>query len=353
VKVLLVKMSSLGDIVHTLPAVEDAAGHGAQLDWVVEENYRALASRAVGEERVLTVAFRRWRQAPMSGLDEIRGFRRRLRRRRYDLVIDAQGLIKSAVVGRWADAGERVGFDASTVRERAATLFYQRRLHVPRGEHAITRSRRLVAGALGYDMPSSDPAFGLGLPRVEGRPGEEDSVLLAHGTTWDTKLWPEPFWTDVARRAVAAGYTPVLPWIDGERARAERIAHAVPEARVCPPMDLAAALGEVEKASGVIGVDSGLTHFSAAFGKPTVMVFGPTDHRLTGCRGRLACNLSASLPCAPCGSRRCRRPDASAVDDGAAACLAAVGPQRAWSTLLAMMHRERGHPTGVRARPDQ
>lgn len=349
-KVLLVKMSSLGDIVHTLPAVEDASRCGARFDWVVEEDYRALAARSVGADHVLTVAFRRWRRGPIAGLQEVKEFRRDLQRRRYDLVLDAQGLLKSAAVGCWARANERVGFDASTARERAATLGYQRRLRVPWGEHAITRSRRLFAAALGYDMPATEPVFGLALPTANTPSPEEHCVLLAHGTTWTTKLWPETFWADVARRAASAGFTPVLPWVNGERARAERIAAAAPEARVCPPMDLENALSLVEGTRGVIGVDSGLAHFAAAVGRPTVMVFGPTDHRLTGCKGPCARNLSTPLACSPCHSRRCRNPASSSMGNGVIPCLAAVTPHQAWSTLAAMMDREQPQATRVESR---
>ena len=338
-KVLLVKMSSMGDIVHSLPAVADATRHGVRFDWVVEEQYRPLAAHAEGVEEVLPVAFRRWRHAPATGMKELLAFRRRLRERRYDVVLDAQGLIKSAAVACSAGFGERVGFDASSARERLASLGYQRRVRVPRNSHAIIRLRRLFAAAFGYEQPDTEPTFRLGLPSAGVSP-PDNAVLLAHGTTWKTKLWPEDYWTDVARQAVEAGYTPVLPWLDGERTRAERIATAVPEAWVCPSMDLSEVLGLVGRTRGVIGVDSGLVHFGAALGRPTVMLFGPTDHQLTGCRGPHARNLSASLACSPCRSRACRRPDAARVANGATPCLAAVAPGNAWAALAEMMGRD-------------
>lgn len=338
-KVLLVKMSSMGDIVHALPAVEDAARRGVRFDWVVEEEYRPLACHAEGVDEVLPVAFRRWRRAPATGVTELLAFRRRLRERRYDVVLDAQGLIKSAAVACLTGFGERVGFDASSARERLASLGYQRRVRVPHNGHATVRLRRLFAAALGYELPDTEPTFRLGPPSADV-PLPNNAVLLAHGTTWKTKLWPEDYWTDVARRAVKAGYTPVLPWLDGERGRAERIATAVPEALVCPSMSLSDVLGLVGRACGVIGVDSGLVHFAGALGRPTVMLFGPTDQRLTGCRGPRARNLCASLACSPCRSKACRRPDAARVANGAAPCLAAVAPGNAWATLAAMMNRD-------------
>ena len=334
-KVLLVKMSSLGDVVHTLPAVADAAARGARFDWVLEENYQPVAASAAGVDRVLPVAFRRWRSAPANAWPAARTFLRRLRQRRYDMVIDAQGLIKSAVVARCADGAERVGLDAGSVRERPAVLAYDRCIHVPRFEHAITRSRRLFAAALRYDLPSTEPVFGL-----DTQLASSNSVVLVHGTTWDTKLWPEAFWISVARRIAEAGLTPTLPWLGGERERAARIAAAVPAAKVCPPIDINGALELVASARGVVGVDSGLAHLGAAFGRPTVMVFGPTDPRRTGGRGRLVRNLAARLACSPCQSRRCHYRGAATTWRGQQVgppCLAAVQPDRVWSALAQMM----------------
>lgn len=337
--VLLVKMSSLGDMVHTLPAVADASRRGVRFDWVVEESFQPLAARVHGIDKVLPVALRRWRRAPLASWGEVVAFHCRLRRQRYDLVLDAQGLVKSAVVGRWARGGECVGFDSASARERAAALVYGRRLRVPRGEHAITRSRRLFAAALGYEVPATAPAFGL-----DRASQHEDVVVLAHGTTWETKLWPEAFWIEVGHHIAAAGLTPLLPWQAGERERALRIAAAVPAAGVCPRTDLAGALDIVAKSRGVIGVDSGLAHFGAAVGRPTVMVFGPTASRLTGCRGPYVRNLAASVACSPCHSKRCRYRGEPAKWRGVAvapACLASVEPDHAWSALAALMRQER------------
>lgn len=335
--VLLVRMSSLGDIVHTLPAVTDAARQGARIDWVVEENYVPLVDNAAGVDTVLSIALRRWRTAPLAHLAELRAFLRRLRRRRYDLVLDAQGLLKSAVVARSARGREYAGYDAASVRERPAALAYGKRVSAASGEHAVARCRRLFANVLGYRPPGTEPDFGLPL-----EPCRDDAVVLAHGTTWATKLWPESFWIDVARRIAAAGLTPTLPWVATERQRALRIAAAVPKARVCPPTTLGEAMKIVAKARGVVGVDTGLAHLAAAAGTPTVMVFGPTDIGLTGCRGRHARNLSATLPCSPCRSKRCLRRDAVSPPQDAMPCLTAVAPARVWSALAELMRDAAG-----------
>ena len=336
--VLLVKMSSLGDIVHTLPAVADAAHRGIRFDWVVEETYQSLPARASGVDSVLPVALRRWRSAPLKHRLEIRRFHRRLRRRRYDVVLDAQGLIKSAVVGLCARGHARAGFDFASVRERPAALTYERRLAVPRRDHAINRSRRLFAAALGYQMPSSEPAFGMAASRPSG-----GHVVLAHGATWANKLWPDAFWSDIAQRIAAIGLKPLLPWLGDERERALRIAATVAGAEVLPRTDVAGVFQLISNASAVVGVDSGLGHLAAALGRPTVMLFGPTDVALTGCHGPYARNLAASMPCRPCYSRRCRYHGEPILRQGRAqspACLAAVPPSRVWDALTQMMRRE-------------
>ena len=344
--VLLVKMSSFGDIVHVLPAVDDAVRRGVRFDWVVEEAFAPLPLRVRGVDTVLPVAFRRWRHRPFTCWGQVGCFHRRLRARRYDLALDAQSLAKSAVVMRWAKARERCGLDFASARERIAALAYDTRLSAPPGEHAIARWRRVFAAAFGYDAPCDAPRFGL--RRTAAARG--DCVVLAHGTTWASKHWPEPYWIDVALRIAGAGLTPLLPWHGGERARAERIAAAVPDARLCAPTSIADLMDLVQTCRGVIGVDSGLGHLGAAFGRPTVMLFGPTDPRLTGVAGALSCNLAipnnpaAHLPCAPCRQRRCRYNGAAVRWNGEAvgpACLAAVTPDRAFAALAELLRRER------------
>ena len=345
--VLLVKMSSLGDIVHALPALDDAVRHGVRFDWVVEENYGAVPTWALGVDRVLEVAFRRWRTAPFAFKSELGAFRTRLRQCRYDKVLDAQGLLKSAVVGCWANAEERVGFNAASARERAATLAYHRGIAVPRRRHAIDRNRRLFADALGYDLPGGEPAFCLPVSGADEETIPDEAVVLAHGTTWRTKHWPESFWSALARLATGQGFVPMLPWATGERGRAERIAGAVPGARLCPRMDLHGVMRMLAVCRGIVGVDSGIAHLGAAMARPTVMLFGPTDPALTGCRGQFVHNLAASLACSPCTSKRCRLAGEAAAQRQASRwappCLAAVEPAGAWAALTDLIAKQTGN----------
>lgn len=334
--VLLVKLSSLGDIVHTLPAVEDAARRGATFDWVVEESFAAIPALHRSVRRVIRAALRRWRKPGERRAGEIRNFGRALRRERYDLVIDAQGLIKSALVGFGSRGRVRAGFDRTSAREPAAALLYSRRAAVARNYHAVERIRRLFAAAIGYDLPSEKPAFGLDI-----RDEPEPYCVLAHGTTWESKHWPEAFWTHIAERAMQAGLTPILPWLsETERRRAENVAQQVDGARAVGSLPLDAVTDLLARASVVVGVDTGLSHLGAALGRPTVGLFGPTDAKLTGCVGKRARNMQGDIECAPCLSRQCRYRGETLTWRGETvepACFARLDPDRVWTQVAELL----------------
>ena len=335
--VLLVKLSSLGDVVHTLPAVEDAARQGVTFDWVVEEDFAAVPGMHRGVRNVIRSALRRWRRPGGRRLREVRSFGRNLRRQRYDLVIDAQGLIKSALIASCCRGRVRTGFDRSSAREPAAALFYSRRVAVAtKNCHAVERTRRLFAAAIGYDPPSEKPSFGLDV-----KDKAEPYCVLVHGTTWESKHWPDAFWTHMAARVMQAGLTPILPWLsEAERRRAESVARQVEGARAVGSMPLDAVADLLARASAVVGVDTGLSHLGAALGRPTVGLFGPTDARLTGCVGNRARNIQGDIACAPCLRRQCRYRGEALSWRGEAvepACFARLNPDRVWTQVAELL----------------
>lgn len=341
-KVLLVKMSSLGDLVHALPAVTEAASRQVYFHWVAEEAFVALPADHPGVERVLPIAWRRWRKSLWQSRLELREFFRDLARERYDLVLDAQGLLKSALVASRARGKERVGFSRTSAREPAASWFCDRGIGVPKGRHAIERQRQLFAAALGYPYLEDQP-LEFGLPSQESGASR---CLFLHGASWSTKLWPEAMWVDLARRAAAAGLPVALPWGNAaERARAERIAQAG-DATVLPALTLAELMAELRQARLVVGVDSGLTHLAAALGAPTLALHGSTSNALTGCRGSCARNLQAHFPCAPCLSRKCRyRGPAQHWRHGAVApaCYARLDPGAVWDRVQDLRESHDAH----------
>lgn len=281
-RILFVKTSSLGDVVHNCPAVSDAVrdSPGAQIDWVVEESFAAVARMHRAVRRVIPVAVRRWRSALWSAAvwREIAAFRRSIAAERYEAVIDTQGLLKSALVSRLA-AGRKHGMDRASAREPIAARFYDVVHAVPRTLHAVERNRRLTAAALGYAV---DGGCDYGLrARAAGSAGAY-AVFLTMTSRAD-KLWPESHWIELGR---ALALPVVLPWgSEAERSRAERIGQRIGQAVVPSrkPIDELAAV--LANAKGVFGLDSGLTHLAAALGAPTVGIYCASDPALTGLYG--------------------------------------------------------------------
>jgi len=336
-RVLLVKMSSLGDVIHTLPAVTDAAAHDVRFDWVVEEAFSAIPARHPAVDAVIPIAWRRWRQGLWTNRGELRAFLACLRRVRYDLILDAQGLIKSAVVTRLARTPVRAGLARASAREGIAALAYGRHVPVPVGLHAIERLRLLFAGALDYAPPAIGAPLEYGLPAI-ARPLQR--CVLLHGTTWDSKHWPEPFWQALAALAREAGYAVAVPaGSTAEQQRAQRIA-AAGDGSVWAGRSLAELETLIGESALAIGVDSGLSHLAAALAVPTLALYGSTDSALTGCRGPRARSLQAEFPCAPCRSRICRyqgEPQFWRDVQVEPACFSALPPERVWAEALALL----------------
>lgn len=287
-RILLVKTSSLGDVVHNLPVVRDIrrALPEAAIDWVVESSFAAIPRMHPGVAGVIPVAVRRWRKSigRPSVWSEIREAIGAIRYERYDAVIDTQGLAKSACLAALA-RGPRFGLDWRSSREPLA-LFYDRTFAIPWGLHAVERNRLLAARALGY-APDPEIEFGIRAEpvRCEWLDDAPYAVLL-HATSSRAKLWPEDHWDALAAQLAERGWWCLLPWGDfEEKARAERLAERMTHAVVPPALDLRQLAGLLAKARAVVGVDTGLTHLAAALGAPTVGVYRATDPQATGVYG--------------------------------------------------------------------
>jgi len=287
-KVLLVKTSSLGDIIHNLPALTDLRRFDSQacVDWVVEPVFAAIPGMHPAVARTIEVALREWR----------RGFWRRrertamraaiceLRRERYDAVIDTQGLIKSALVARLA-RGPRYGLDWHSAREPLG-LFYDQTFRIPWTLHAVERNRLLVAKALGYAVPAQLDYGISAAPRRFDWLGDGPYAVLLHATSDERKLWREQDWLAVGAHFEGAGLDCILPSGNPrERERSARLARGLRRATVAPALALDEIAALCTGAHIVVGVDTGLTHLAAALGAPTVGIYGATDIAATGIYG--------------------------------------------------------------------
>jgi heptosyltransferase I len=282
-RILLVKTSSLGDVVHNLPVVGDLQRHlpDAMIDWVVESSFAAIARLHAGVRKVIPVALRRWRRTPWQSRHEICDGLNQLRAVEYDAIIDTQGLFKSAIVAR-AARGVCHGLDWPSSRE-PLRLLYDHTYRVPWGQHAVVRNRSLAAQAMGYALHA--PAdYGISAPprSLPWLPAAPYAVLL-HATSANAKLWPEPYWLGIYKYMILNNILCVLPWgSDTERERSERLVAAMPQAIVPPRLPLEDVAALLSHARVVVGVDTGLTHLAVALGVATVGLYCATDPAATG-----------------------------------------------------------------------
>ncbi|WP_371324155.1 lipopolysaccharide heptosyltransferase I [Dechloromonas sp. ZY10] len=292
-RLLIVKTSSLGDVIHYLPALSDIRRHfpQARIDWCVEESFAAIPPLHPALGEIVPVALRRWRKQLLQGKtwNEIGALRQRLQAARYDLVIDSQGLLKSALLARQV-AAPHAGYDAESIREPLASRLYERRYRVSRDLHAVVRNRLLTAAALGYNLDCG-PDYGITAPAADfaWRP-EGPYVVLLSATSRDDKLWPEDHWIELGHELHRQGLRALLPGGNPvERERAARLAAAIPEAIAVPPQGIGELAALLAGARAVVGVDTGLTHLAVALDTPTVALYTATDPGLTGVYGRAFC----------------------------------------------------------------
>lgn len=287
-RVLIIKTSSMGDVLHTLPALTDSmqAIPGIRFDWVVEEGFAQIPAWHPAVDKVLPVAIRRWRKHWFGSQvrEERVVFKRELQSREYDLVIDAQGLIKSAALVTRLAYGVKHGPDSRSAREPFASWWYDRRHEIAKARHAVERTRELFAKSLGYPLPATPGDYAIARHFTAELPADAGRYLVfLHATTRDNKHWPESHWRDLIALVQPTGLRIRLPWgAPHEEQRALRLAEGFDHVEVLPKLTLEQVALQLAGARGVVSVDTGLSHLTAALARPNITLYGPTDPGLIG-----------------------------------------------------------------------
>jgi heptosyltransferase-1 len=311
-KVLLVKTSSLGDLIHSMPAITELAEKQPEIElhWLVEEGFANIPLWHPFVKKVHCSAIRRWRKSLFSKTtrNELKQLKQSLLDEQFDLVLDAQGLIKTAFMVRWL-ACPKIGLDKHSIKEPLASRVYDKKIAVAKGQNAIIRVKQLFAEAFDYQTNSEMAAVDFGLdvkkPEAFALAANKPYVVCLHGTNWPSKIWPELYWQTLAESLIEQGFDVLFPFGDAnEKQRAERITTAS-NATLLPKCSLDDLAYLISKASVVIGSDTGLSHIAAALAVPVIGLYGSTDSVLTGLVGKQVLNLQSSFSCSPCLKREC------------------------------------------------
>ena len=296
-KILLVKLSSLGDVLHNLPIVWDLRSRlpAAQIDWVVEEGYVHLLEPLLtgdgfkGIDHIIPFGLRRWKKNlfKLSTWQQFFAFKKQLQATQYDYIIETQGLLKSALVCALADKSNNAvvaGLANATQfsgYEPIARLFYKQCVQVPIDCHAVDRSRWVMCSALDWPLiaRTNTPLFfsesfaqALSEKKIEGL--QKPYVLCFHSTAREAKRWPNQHWVTLGQELASRGYQVVLPWGNSaEQAVSEELSKQIPRSLVPPAFSIEDAFSVIAYAALTIGVDTGLTHLAAVLGKPTVEIY--------------------------------------------------------------------------------
>lgn len=334
-RILLVKLTSLGDLIHALPALTDASTAHPDLgvDWVIDENFQEVASWHPAIDRIITTNHRHWRMSPLAAIKPIRDLAKAMRETHYDLIIDGQGNFKSAALATLAK-GPRAGYDKHSLREPIAHLAYHRKYRASLTAHAIDRLRQLFGAALDYPVPSTAPNFSIQQDRFVRPSIELPSSYLVFVTNagWKTKLWPEHHWKYLLEKTTESDYTVLLPWGNAEEElRTRRLSQDLPQIKVLPRLPLSQIGYIIARAKACVCVDTGLSHLAAALGIPSLTLYGATDAGKIGSCGKNQFHLKSTLSCSPCNKKVCP------ISSVGPPCLAQISPEMVFQRLVQIL----------------
>ena len=344
-RVLIIKLTSMGDLMHALPALTDAAKvfPDIEFDWVVDKAFAAVPQWHPNVRKVITTAHRSWRQGWWKSFKsgELGSFYKALNADDYDVVVDMQNNLKSAVVSLLRK-GPVYGLDKYSCREKPAYLAYRHAINVNPNQHAAERMRQILATALGYTVPDSAADYGVSvqhcqLPKLDFTLPQR-YLMLVHNASWTTKLWPVKHWQALTLKAAEQGYSLLLPsGNDEEYRRAQQIASVSDKAHALPRLPLDQVLALMQRAQAALCSDTGLAHMAAMLGKAAITIYGSTDTHLIGTMGDNQQHLITGMSCAPCYKRQCPLPEAV---DGQPVCMAEMEVDQVWRRLESVLQAQ-------------
>jgi heptosyltransferase I len=335
-KILLIKMSSMGDIFHTFPAISDLKAYDPtiEIDWIVEDSFKEIVAWHPAVTKVIPIHLRHWmKERNQKSWREFKTWYRNLRLEDYDLVLDAQGLLKSALVAKMANAKVIQGYNWSSAREGITSLFYQTAYAISKKQHAVARTRQLFSQAFNYTHPVKiDFGIHQNFSHIKK---QSTQLIFIIGTSWITKLWSTQHWQALTALAFEKGYEVEIIWGSlEEQAIADKIIYACPKAtRPQQRLSITTIAEKLVAAAGVVGLDTGFSHLAGALETPTLALYGATSPLKVGLIGDHTSNLQIEnlLHCMPCHKRQCKWLDEGSEETPI--CMTGILPARVWQAL--------------------
>lgn len=332
-RILIIKMSSLGDIIHSLPAITEIKKHmpQAHITWLVEPGFKEVPAWHDGVSDVITMPLRGLKNNPssISAYSNVIKQLKLLRRQKFDVIIDVQGLLKSALISKLAK-GQSVGFCKNSIKEPIASFLYNKVITSSKDQHAVIRTKELCAKALKYPH-GSKVDYGINSKATK----RNNDIILFHGTTWPNKhYWPQ-HWEQIIKLIAKDGYNILLPWgnaIEHERAKTFS---KLPNTKLLPKLSLTELKDIIAASKGAVGVDTGLSHLAAATATPCVAIYGPTSPSLARNYGAMQTQITSNLSCAPCMKRSCK---ITSVPE-AHPCMQDIQPNDVWKLLTKLFQK--------------
>lgn len=340
-RVLFVKLTSMGDLIHALPAITDAASMipGISFDWVIDETFSEVAVWHPAVKNIITTSHRKWKKEPWQAFKkgEIQHFLKSIRKEKYDFVIDGQTSSKSALV-MFLTKGLRCGLDKNSAREWIAHLAYQKSYFVDKNMHAIRRLRVLFAQIFNYSYVDNQPNYGIVDYPFPTTPFSslQPYIVFVHNASWQSKLWPEKYGHRLIELAAQEGLNVILTWGNiSEKNRAERLSANYPNAKVLPSHTLSELAYILKKSKGAICCDTGISHLAAALNVPAVTMYGPTSAKFIGTTGLHQQHFISPFSCTMCYEHQCHYANQLHEEPP---CLLAIKPEDVWKRFMLEMN---------------